>query len=162
MSDAAILGDLRNALARISRDIAANNDSGQVTNAEVLTVLKAEMPNEIAKVRDRLVDSTLTKMLNDVSGRKRQSFLLSDAPDLFGHVSSADRILTISKETKQQVRKMRIHELEAWVKNREMQAVRDKNKDLKELIIVARKYATSDDETLEVALSKAEASMLAS
>jgi hypothetical protein len=84
---------------KINRELTLASPNGVVSNAEVLTRFKESNGADIAHLTPRLVDIALTKLLNDVSGRKKRS-TTAGGLDLFGEYHNIPQSVRFAKNVK--------------------------------------------------------------
>jgi hypothetical protein len=148
------LGDLRNVLEEIAREVMEGASNGEAPNSAILTRLKNQRPNLIKFFTPQLVDIALTKLLNEVSGRNRARLPSGYEFDLFGDYGKIPNSVTIGRGQKKDTAKLSIAEAKSWLRNHSNRTVQSDHAGFRRLVEECEKYVESDDETIEIALER--------
>lgn len=147
------LVDLRNAIEAIAREV-LNERGGEASNEEILNRLKERKAKEIEFLNDKLVNITLTKLLNDVGGRKRSKTMGRDDLDLFRDYPDVPQRIAIARGTKRDISTLTVSQAEIWIENHDIQREDRKRKAIKCMIEDCKYHQKSADETLAVILAR--------
>lgn len=140
--------DLRNAIEKIYNRVLQER-GGEATNEQILAEVRTRHVDDIRLLSAKLIDSTLTKLLNDVSRRRGARAINADGPDLFGAYPGILRTIALARGKKKDVAKTTFHELEMHVQARDKRS-HDRNKELRSLLEDCRDYVRSADDTIEI------------
>lgn len=109
------LGDLRNAIEEIYRDIMREAGNGEAPNEVVLERVRLDLADEIHELSSQLEKIALVKLLNEVSNRKSRSASGLALPDLFGDYGNIPKQVTISRRIKKSTAELTLSEASLWV-----------------------------------------------
>ena len=147
------LVDLRNAIEAIASEV-LDERGGEASNEEILSRLKERNAKEIEFLNDKLVNITLTKLLNDVGGRKRSKTARKDDIDLFRDYPDVPQTIAIARGKKRDISTLTVYQAELWVENHNTRREDRKRNDLKRLMKDCKDNQTSVDEALAVILAR--------
>lgn len=147
------LGDLRNGIQEIYRDVMREQAGGEASNAAILQRVRTEKAQELALLTPELVNISLIKLLNDVSSRRRGIATTSGEFDLFGEYR-IPRIVSIARGKKKDTAKLTLHEAQLYVKAHSDRSVGDRYESLRRLIEDCREHVESEEDTLGILIER--------
>jgi hypothetical protein len=148
------LGDLRGAIEGVYREVISEQENGEASNAVVLARLKETRKPLIDLFAPQLKEMALTKLLNEVCKRSAARNSFGYEADLFGGYRKIPAKLTVARGLKRQTAKMKIVEFEEWLLDHSKPSAKEDYNEHHRLIADCKKYATSDQDTIEQALAR--------
>lgn len=135
------LGDLRGAIDNINREVMQQQGNGEAPNAIVLSRLKSERKELIAHFAPQLIDSALTKLLNDVARKRLKKSGASDFLALFENYRGIPNSVTIKRGLKKDTVKLTISEADQWIRDHSTREVFSDTDDFRRLVDDCRAHA---------------------
>ncbi|MGC6331763.1 hypothetical protein [Rhizorhabdus sp. FW153] len=153
MAAKSTLSELRNGIQDIYHEVMREQGNGEVSNAAVLSRVRVEQAEALSSLAPALVNIALTKLLNDVSSRKRGKSTSSPVADLFGEYRVPGSV-TLVRGKKKDTAKLTFREAELYVKARAEKSVSDRHEPWRQLLEVCRDHVKSEDDTLEILIAR--------
>ena len=154
MAAKATLSDLRNAIEAINREVMKEQGNGEASNATVLDRVMKTHAKEVELLTPQLVGIALTKLLNEVSSRKRPSANFPEGIDLFGAYRGIPKSVSIVRGKKKDTAKLKFAEVDLWLKTHSEKIRDPKYDDFRRLVEDCRPYKISEEDTLEMAMER--------
>jgi hypothetical protein len=129
-------------------------ENGEVSNVDVLTRVKSLKEEEIKFLTPQLINIALTKLYNEVSSRKGVRSEGNFGSDLFDNYRGVPKTITIIKGKKKDTSKITFQEADLWIEAHGTKTDENKNEEFKRLVEDCRPFKKSDDDTLELAMSR--------
>lgn len=148
------LGDLRNGIEEIYREIMREEGNGEASNAAVLVRVKRDKAKEIELLTAQLVDISLVKLLNEVSSRKGAGAVGLNVPDLFGDYRGIPKSVTISRGKKKNTSQLTIPQADLWLKARSEKPDDDRHEPFRRMVDDCRCYQLSDEDSLATLMAR--------
>lgn len=148
------LGDLRNAIEGIYRDIMREAGNGVAPNEIVLERVRLELADEIRKLSSQLENIALVKLLNDVSNRKSRSASGLALPDLFGDYGNIPKQVTISRRIKKSTAELTLSEASLWLDAHTKKRDDARHQAFRKMLQDLESYQRSEEDTLATMLGR--------
>lgn len=148
------LSELRNVIDMINREVMDEQGNGEIANATVLSRVKKAHSQAVEFLTPQLLDIALTRLLNEVSNRKRGRNIAPGEIDLFGDYCGLKRQVSIGVGRKKDIANLSLQEAELWLKAHSAKARSTKHEEFKRLLDDCRPFITSDEDTLETAMRR--------
>jgi hypothetical protein len=153
MTSRITLGDLRNDIQEIYREVMSERSDGEASNNAVLKRIHERKRAALAALAPELLNIALTKLLNDVSNRRGARSLSSGGSDLFGEFRIPVNI-TISRGKKKNTAKMSFKEAEFYLNHHADKESKDRHDSLRRLVDACRQFVETPEDTLELLLER--------
>lgn len=148
------LGDLRNGIEQICRDIMFEADNGEAPNALVLQRVRRDMGEVIRQLAPQLEDIALVKLLNEVSNRKGRGAAGLALPDLFGDYRGIPKQVTISRRIKKSTAELTIAQAELWLEAHTKKRDDARYQAFRRMLQDLRSHQQSDEDTLALMMER--------
>ncbi len=148
------LGDLRNGIEDIYRDIMREAGNGEAPNAIVLQRVRQDLGDEIRKLSNQLEDIALVKLLNEVSNRKGRSGSGATSPDLFGDYGNIPNQITISRRIKKSTAELTIAEAQLWLEAHTKKRDNPRHKAFRQMLEDLSSHQHAEEDTLATMLRR--------
>lgn len=148
------LGDLRNGIEEIYRDIMREAGNGEAPNVVVLERVRRDLANEIRMLSSQLENIALVKLLNEVSNRKGRSASGLPLPDLFGDYRDIPKQVTISRRIKKSTAELTIAEASLWLEAHTKKRDDAKHQAFRQMLQDLKSHQRSEDDTLATMLER--------
>jgi hypothetical protein len=154
MPEKVTLSDLRNFMESINRSIMAERGDGEAPTIEVLTRVRTNHGKALEALEGQLVDIALIKLNNEVNNRKGAKAITQEGNDLFGAYRRIPKGISVRKGRKKDTAKVTFYEADHYLDARRKPRDDKNNDEFKRLVEDCRPYKLSDDDTLEVCMSR--------
>jgi hypothetical protein len=115
MAVKATLGDLRNGIENMYRDIRREAGNGEAPNGLLLARVRRDIANQLRLLGKQLEDTALVKLLNEVSNRKGRGPAGASLLDLFEDYRGIPKQVAISRRIKKSTAELTIAQAELWL-----------------------------------------------
>ena len=148
------LGDLRNGIEEIYRDIMRVAGNGEAPNEVVLDRVRRDLGGEIRTLSSQLENIALVKLLNEVSNRKGRRAPGAALPDLFGDYGNIPSQITISRRIKKSTAELTIAEARLWLEAHTKKRDNPRHKAFRQMLDDLSSHQYADEDTLATMLER--------
>ena len=148
------LGDLRNGIEEIYRDIMREAGNGEAPNAVVLDRVRRDLGGEIRTLSSQLENIALVKLLNEVSNRKGRRVPGAALPDLFGDYGNIPSQITISRRIKKSTAELTIAEARLWLEAHTKKRDNPRHKAFRQMLDDLSSHQHAEEDTLATMLKR--------
>ncbi len=148
------LGDLRNGIEEIYRDIMREAGNGEAPNAVVLDRVRRDLGDEIRTLSSQLENIALVKLLNEVSNRKGRRAPDAALPDLFGDYGNIPSQITISRRIKKSTAELTVAEARLWLEAHTKKRDNPRHKAFRQMLDDLSSHQHADEDTLATILER--------
>jgi len=154
MAAKSTLGDLRNGIEQIYRDIMREAANGEAPNAVVMERVRRDLGGHIRTLSSKLEDIALVKLLNEVSNRRGRGGLGTASPDLFGDYGNIPCQITISRRIKKSTADLTIAEARLWLEAHTKKRDNPRHKAFRQMLEDLSAHQHSEEDTLAIMLER--------
>lgn len=148
------LGDLRNGIEDIYRDIMRAAGNGEAPNGVVLERVRRDLGDEIRTLSSQLENIALVKLFNGVSSRKGRGRSEAALPDLFGDYGNIPNQITISRRIKKSTAELTIGEARLWLDAHTKKRDNPRHKAFRQMLEDLSSHQHTQEDTLATMLER--------
>lgn len=152
---------IREGIDDVYDELVESSAGGVISIGQMVISLREVLAPDIRQFEAELIDATLKRLIHDVGRRRGRTSAHDGSGDLFAGYKRIPRTLLIREDARKSTLKMTILEMESYLRERAPKVVANDHDEMRRLITDCRKFAESDQDTLEILLRRQADSILA-